>query len=199
MEKNDLYNIEIFNKFKEDLVKYNLFSSIEINADKPIAGNDNYIHTSKSDIIVDINEDMLREISASVKFNTTDWLGLVFNWKHHNIDEKGSNIELISNIDKNNPKAIFNYKVYDILLPKQYVLTQVFGLIENTTTHRANKIGMESMLGQSINRYLYIEIEGNWEKSKTFDKVSNEDQNENKYIDTFGIPMAIKFDNADNF
>ena len=198
-KQNDLYNIETFNKFKEDLVKYDLFSSIEINADKPIADNDNDIHTAKSDIIVDINEAMLREISAGIKFNTTDWFGLVFNWKHHNIDGKGSNIEFISDVNKNTPKVIFNYKVYDILLPKQYLSTQLFGLIENTTSYRANKIGMESILWQSINRYLDIGIGGSWEKSKTLDKLSNNNKKENSYIDTFGIPMEIKFDNTDNF
>lgn len=198
-KKDDLYNIETFNKFKEDLVKYDLFSSIEINADKQIEDNDNNIHTAKSDIIVDINEAMLREVSAGVKFNTTDWFSLVFNWKHHNIDGRGSSIETITNIDKSNPKAIFNYKIYDIVLPRQYLLTQAFGLIENTSSYRANRIGIESMLWQSINRYFDVGIGGNWEKSKTFDKVLNKDKEESDYIDTFGIPIGIKFDNTDNF
>ena len=198
-KKNDLYNIDTFNKFKEDLVKYDLFSTIDVNAKEPLPDNDNNIYTTRSDIIVDLKEAMLREIKFGVKFNTTDLFGLQFDWKHHNIDGKGSNISFISDLDKNTPSITFKHNTYDVILPRQCLSTQVFALKKKTTSYNINKIVVESILWQSITRYLEIGIGASWEKSKTIDKVLYENEEKCKYIDIFGIPMELKFDNTDNF
>ena len=198
-KKNDVYNIDTFNKFKEDLVKYDLFSTIDVNAKEPLPYNDNNIYTTSSDIIVDLKEAMLREIKFGIKFNTTDLFGLQFDWKHHNIDGKGSNISFISNLDKNTPSIILQHNTYDILLPRQCLSTQVFGLIKKFTSYNINKIGVESILWQSITRYLEVGLGASWEKSKTIDKVLTENEEKGEYINIFGIPMELKFDNTDNF
>lgn len=198
-KKEDLYNIDKINDFKENLIKYDLFATIEVNAKEPLPDNDNNIYTTRSDIVIDANEALLREISAGVKFNTEDLLGFVFNWKHHNIDGRGSSISLRSDIDKNNPTVIVQHNIYDLILPKQCLSTKVFGVRKNTTSYTVNQVGAESIIWQSITKHLDIGIGGNWELSKTIDKViKNNTKKEDKYINTFGIPIGLKFDNTDS-
>ena len=196
-KKEDIYNIDTINKFKEDLSKYDLFSTIEVNAKEPLPDNNNDTHTTRSDIIVNIKEAMLREISAGVKFNTTDWFGLDFNWKHHNINGEGANIAFTSNLDKNTPSVIVKHNTYDVLLPRQCLSMQAFGLIDNTTSYNTRKFGIESILWQDITRHLSIGIGGYWERFQTLDKVKN-DKTHGPYVNTFGIPTSLKFDNTDN-
>ncbi|MBQ9441067.1 MAG: BamA/TamA family outer membrane protein [Alphaproteobacteria bacterium] len=196
-KKEDIYNIDTINNFKEDLTKYDLFATIEVTAKEPLPDYDNDVHTTRSDIIVTAKEAMLREISAGVKFNTTNWFGLEFSWKHHNIDGRGSNISLTGDLDKNTPSAIIKHNIYDILFPKQCLSTQLFGLIENTSSYNVRKFGAESIISHRITRHLTIGIGGRWEKSKTLDKVP-EKKKQGAYIDTFGIPIELKFDNTDN-
>ena len=199
-KKEDLYNIDKINDFKEDLVKYDLFATIEVNAKEPLPDNDNNVHTTRSDIIVDANEALLKEISAGIKFNTNDLLGAVFNWKHHNIDGKGSNISFRGDIDQNTPTVTIQHNTYDILLSQQCLSTKLFGVRKKTTSYLVNQIGTESMLWQNITKSLEFGIGGNWELSKTIDKVIQNNNAETiKYIHTFGVPIGIKFDNTDNF
>ncbi len=228
-EKNDIYNIDTFSNFKEDLVKYDLFSTIDINIDdycNNIKHNDsddknnicldnepcdskhylNNIHTNhsdinnsvQSDIIVDIKEAPLREKLAGINFNTTDLFGVVLGWKHHNIDGKASNIALQCSLDKNAPKIEFKHNTYDIFLPRQCLSSQIFGEREKNTSYETKKFGIESILWQTITRYLEIGIGANWELSSTIDKVSDTKNKQSKYIHTVGIPINIKFDNTNN-
>ena len=272
--KNDLYNIDTFNNFKENLVKYDLFSTIDIHVEEPNQTNNNFINSNsekdlidpsvndistekyiknnsvinsnfkenltnssinninaeksiqkknsnidshqdnldvyndkikvnnntnsiKSNVIVDVKEAPLREILAGVSFNTTDFFGLEFGWKHHNIDGKASNIAFKGKLDKKTPNLEIKNNIYDIFLPRQCLTTKSFVGIEKTTSYELTKFGLDSILWQKITKNLEIGLGGSWDKSKTLDKVPEETK-QSDYISTFGIPIGVKFDNTDN-
>lgn len=196
----EYYDPKKINYFQDDLVKYDLFASSNVSLSNPIQDNKNpeYVY---SDIIVDLEEAPLRSVQAGGQLSTSRIFNILAGWKHYNIDGKGSTLEMLGNIAKDEQTIKVEHNYYDLLVRRQKLSTQAKFTREDETSYNLLKYGLNSMLWQSAGRFFEWGIGGLVETSKTIDKVVTDDKLINSnvdYVQTFGIPIGIKFDLTDN-
>ncbi|MDR0744818.1 MAG: BamA/TamA family outer membrane protein, partial [Holosporales bacterium] len=195
-KNGDIYDLEKINQTKDDLMNSGIFSGIEIILTPPT--KDELDKTlSHTTMTINLEEALLRDMAAGVKYGTSERLGALFSWAHYNIDGKGSKLTTILDIAKNNRTVKIKHDLYDLFYKKQQLTSQAFGTKENTTSYEVAKIGTESILWQEFNKGLKAGIGGCFENAKTKDKVEPTDSNA-KFCG-FGIPICTSFDTTDSF
>lgn len=198
-KNGDIYNLKKINQFKDDLVKYELFSSLEITLSDPEDENDS--ECAYSEIILNLEETPLRNIELGAKFSTTQAFNLLAGWKHYNIDGKGSTLEILGNLAKDTQTVKLEHGYYDLFIRNQKLSTQLKFVREDETSYNLLKYCASSLLWQSIGHKLEIGIGGSGEYAKTIDKVVENTKQINKdvkYIHTLGIPIGLRFNFTDN-
>ena len=195
----DIYNSKKINQFKDDLIKYKLFSSLEVTLSK--LKDDNNSEYVYADVILNLEEAPLRSIELGAKFSTTQTFNLLASWKHYNIDGKGSTLEVLGNVSKEEQNVKLEHGYYDLFTKNQRLSTQIKFVREDETSYNLLKYCADTMLWQSIGHRIEIGIGGLGEYAKTIDKVVEDDKEINKntrYIQTFGIPIGLKFNFTDS-
>jgi translocation and assembly module TamA len=159
---------------------------------------------------VSIEEAPLRDVSAGVKYGTTEKAGIALAWTHYNIDGKGSRLGTLLEWSKNTKVGRVKYNNYDLFGKLQDLASQIFYLKENTVTYKVSKVGGESILWKTINRGFKVGAGACLEYSKTKDNIStiideNSENIANPPTSTekirfraVGIPFGIHFDSTDN-
>lgn len=198
-KRGDIYDSKKITQFKDDLVQYELFASLEVKLSEPEC-NSNSAYAC-SDIILNLEEASLRNTELGAKFSTTQAFNLHAGWKHYNIDGKGSTFEICGNIAKDEQTIKLEHGYYDVFFKNQKLATQAGFVREDESSYNVLKYGINSMLWQSIGYRLKFGLGGLGEFSKTIDKVVENENQINKnvnYIQTLGIPLSLKVNFTDN-
>lgn len=194
----DVYNIQKINILKDDLINYGIFSGIDISLSDPTPDSKDP-KISHTVLTVNLEEALLRDVAAGVKYGTSEKAGVLFSWTHYNVDGKGSKFSAILDASKNTKIAKLKYSIYDIFYKKQELANQVFHAKEDVAAYDVTKIGAESILWQTIGarNKLKVGLGACYERSKTKDKIEPEDKRIK--FNAFGIPLGINFDTTDSF
>jgi len=193
-KNGDIFDQQKLDDLKEDLMASGIFSGISINLTPPkFLHND--LKTSHTTIMINIEEGLLRDIAAGVKYGSSEKAGILFSWKHYNIDGKGSGLSVLADIAKVSRNIRTKYEVYDLFYKKQKLTNQVFYLKEDVDPYNATKIGIESILWQRFGKSFNLGAGVCGESSKTKDKIDLE----NTKFKAFGVPIGINFDTTENF
>lgn len=180
-KEGDVYNLDKLNDFKDKLIKYDLFSSIDISL-----GNIQQQHNNcaYADIIINVEEAPVKEHKLSTKLSTSNIYELEYSWQHHNIDGRGSTIELLGVLSKNTKEARALHSYYDLFYKNQELNTQIFCKKENTEAYNTTKFGIGSTLWQTLSTPISIGIGLALDRSKTIDKTLANDDNKTNDITT---------------
>lgn len=193
-KNGDIFDQQKLDDLKEDLMASGIFSGISINLTPPkFLHND--LKTSHTTITIDIEEGLLRDVAAGVKYGSSEKAGILFSWKHYNIDGKGSGLSVLADIAKVSRNIRTKYKVYDLFYKKQKLTNQVFYLKEDVDPYNVTKIGIESILWQRFGKSFNLGAGVCGERSKTKDKIDLE----NTKFKAFGVPIGMNFDTTENF
>lgn len=193
-KNGDIFDQQKLDDLKEDLMASGIFSGISINLTPPkFLHND--LKTSHTTITIDLEEGLLRDVAAGVKYGSSEKAGILFSWKHYNIDGKGSGLSVLADIAKVSRNIRTKYKVYDLFYKKQKLTNQVFYLKEDVDPYNVTKIGIESILWQRFGKSFNLGAGVCGERSKTKDKIDLE----NTKFKAFGVPIGMNFDTTENF
>lgn len=190
----DIYDRRKIDEMKNDLMSSRIFSKISTTLDTPHkdAMDQNVVHTV---LIVDIEEAPPREISAGLKYGTSEKFGILLSWTHYNINGKGASFSASVDASKENRYARIKYDVPDLFHKRQRLSNQVFHTREKEDAYNARKVGAESTLWQTFGTKFHAGLGLCAEKSKTHDKITNEDV----VFSAVGIPIGIRFDTTDEY
>ncbi len=193
-KNGDIFDQQKLDELKESLMSSGIFSGISINLTPPKFLN-NDLKTSHTTINIDIEEGLLRDVAAGVKYGSSEKAGVLFSWKHYNIDGKGSGLTVLADIAKVSRNVRTKYEVYDLFYKKQKLTNQVFYLKEDVDSYDVSKVGIESILWQNFGQKLNLGAGVCGERSKTKDKI---DLDHIKFR-AFGIPIGMNLDTTENF
>lgn len=193
-KNGDVYDFQKIIDTKEDLMSSGIFSGIDIKLSNPVLDekDEKISHTT---LTMDIEEALLRDVSAGVKYGTSEKAGILFSWTHYNIDGKGSKLSLLADIAKESRISKIKYDIYDVFYKKQKLANQIFYLKEDVSAYDVSKIGAESILWQTFGQKFQLGAGLCFEKSKTKDKV---DTTHLKF-NAFGTPIGLNFDTTDEY
>lgn len=189
-----VYDRQKINALKDDLMSSRIFANISAKLSQPTLDpkDPTVVHT---EITLDIEEALLRDISAGLKYGTNEKFGILLSWTHYNIDGKGSSVSTTIDSAKKDRHIALKHETPDIFLAKQKLASQVFYTKEAVTAYDVSKVGAESMLWQTFGQKCKVGIGICVEKSKTADKISDDTTK----FDAWGIPIGLSFDTTDEY
>ncbi|MDR1034386.1 MAG: BamA/TamA family outer membrane protein [Holosporales bacterium] len=207
----EIYDTKKIENTKTDLMDTGIFAVIDVTlTDRiPDPKDPSISHTTA---IVSIEEAPLRDISAGIKYGTTEKFGIALSWTHYNIDGKGARFGTLLDFSKNTKTGRIKYNNYDLFGKMQELASQLFYVKENVPTYNVSKFGGESILWNTINRGFRIGAGACFEYSRTKDNITmaikeqadiisetSAIDNEKTRFSAIGIPIGVNFDSSDNF
>ncbi len=199
-KSGDRYNPKEIDRLKDALIKYELFSSLDVELSEPITDK-NGSDYAMSDIVLNIEEAPLRSVKLGANFSTTNVFNILAGWKHYNIDGKGSTFEVLGNIGRDEQTFKVEHNYYDLFTKNQKLSSQAKFTHEDEISYNVIKYCINGTLWHNLRNQFEFGIGCFGEYSKTVDKVVAGEKLINTnipYITTFGIPLGVKFDNTDN-
>ncbi len=193
-KNGDIFDQQKLDELKESLMSSGIFSGISINLTPPKFLNNDF-KTSHTTINIDIEEGLLRDLAAGVKYGSSEKAGVLFSWKYYNIDGKGSSLMVLADVAKDSKNIRTKYEVYDLFYKKQKLTNQLFYFKEDVDSYDVSKIGLESILWQNFGQSFNLGAGVCGERSKTKDKI---DLDHIKFR-SVGIPVGLNFDTTENF
>ena len=193
-EDGDVYDRQKVDDMKNDLMSSRIFAGISVILSQPHkdAKDKSIVHTT---LTIDIEEALLRDISAGLKYGTTEKFGVLLSWTHYNVNGKGASLSANLDVTKSNRHVILKYDTPDFFYKKQQLSNQVFYKKEKEEAYDVFKSGAESMLWQTFGTKFHAGIGLCVEDSETYDKIQKEDVN----FSAIGIPIGIKFDTTNEY
>jgi translocation and assembly module TamA len=190
----DVYDSRKISSMREDLMSSGIFAGMEVILSTPIPDKEdsNLSHTTMT---INIDEALLRDISAGVKYGSSEKAGALFSWTHYNIDGRGAKLSTILDVAKNTKIVRVKYDTYDLFYKKQNLATQGFYVKEKTSSYEVSKMGAESILWQNFGVKFKAGLGACCEHSKTKDKIDTT----NSKFKAFGVPIGLNFDTTDNY
>lgn len=201
-KSGDFYDISSIEYVKDELQNSGIFSSIEILLGEPITdpNNDNI---GFSDVIINVEEALLRDISAGVKFGSTEKLGFNLAWTHYNIDGHGSKFSAIAETANTRKELGVKYTLHDIFYKHQKLKMKVGYVREKTDTYNTNQIGSKAMLWQAFSPKISAGIGAAFEVTRTTDKINYYNienfQFDRRRYQAFSIPVGVNFDTTKDY
>ncbi len=190
----DFYDLQEITDVKSSLMSSGIFSGIDIKLSDPIPDKKD-AKISHTTITIDIEEALLRDVSAGVKYGTSEKAGILLSWTHYNIDGRGSKLSLLADIAKESRASRIKYDMYDIFYKKQRLTNQVFYLKEDVSAYDVSKVGAESILWQTFGQKFNLGAGICCEKSKTKDKIDTT----HLRFNAIGTPVGLSFDTTDEY
>ena len=190
----DIYDRQKVDDMKNDLMSSRIFSGISATLSNPKRDkkDSNIVHTV---LTINVEEALLREISAGLKYGTSEKFGILLSWTHYNINGQGASLSATIDASKENRHINVKYETPDLFYRKQQLSNQVFHKKEKEDAYDAHKSGAESMLWQTFGKKFQAGIGLCVEESDTYDKITKEAVDFN----TVGTPIGIKFDTTDEY
>jgi translocation and assembly module TamA len=206
----EVYDATKIENTKMDLMDTGIFAVVDVTLtdQTPDPKDPKISHTTA---IVSIEEAPLRDVSAGVKYGTTEKFGIALAWTHYNIDGKGSRFGTLLDVSKNTKVGRVKYNNYDLFGKMQELASQIFYIKENVPTYNVSKFGGESILWKTISRGFRAGAGVCFEYSKTKDNIAAIiDENSENVADpaasdektrfrAIGVPFGIHYDSTDNF
>ena len=193
-KNGDVFDQQKLDNLKKDVMASGIFSGISIKLTPPKFLNNDF-KNSHTIITIDIEEALLRDIAAGVKYGNSEKAGVLFSWKHYNIDGKGASLSLLADVGKVSKNIRAKYEIYDLFYKKQKLNNQVFYLKEDVDSYNVSKVGIESVLWQNFGQSLAFGSGFCKEKSRTRDKIDSE----RIKFNAFGVPIGMNFDTTEDF
>ncbi len=190
----DVYDRQKIDNMKDDLMSSKIFSGISVKLSDPIKDSKDakIVHTT---ITLDIEEALLRDVSAGLKYGSAEKFGILLSWTHYNINGKGSSVSGTIDATKKNKYCRFKYDVPDLFYKKQRLSNQAFYVKEDVSSYELDKIGAETMLWQTFGMKFHTGLGLSYEESETTDKISNKDTE----FRALGIPIGLSFDTTEEY
>jgi translocation and assembly module TamA len=197
-EDGAVYNPRKIEITTERLMESGIFSSIDVELSPPIADqNDPRIcHTNA---LVNIEEAKLRDISAGVKYGSSEKIGVLLAWSHYNIDGRGSKLSTMADIAKKNRTLNVKYDMYDLFYKKQNLANKIFYMRDDVDAYTVSMIGAEVMLWQTFFNNFKAGVGVCHEHARTIDRVATEDDKKKVKFNAIGAPIGVNFDTTDNY
>ena len=190
----DVYDLRKIEMSKNEIMKSGIFAGIDISLSEPVIDPKDH-KISHTTITLNIEEALLRDIAAGIKYGSSEKLGVLFSWTHYNIDGKGSKFSVLADVAKKNRTLKVKYDVYDVFFRRQRLANQAFYSKEDVPSYDVSKVGAESMLWQSLGAKVNVGVGICGENAKTKDKIA---ENTVKFR-AVGIPLGVNFDTTDDF
>lgn len=190
----DIYDREKIENLKNDIMASKIFSGVSVVLGKPIkdAHDTSVVHTT---ITIELEEALLRDVGAGLKYGSSEKFGVLLFWTHYNINGKGSSLSTSIDASKENRYLSLKYDTYDLFYKKQKLSTQAFYVKENESSYKVLKSGAESMLWQTFDTKFHAGLGLCVEESETTDKIEKKDLD----FSAVGIPIGLKFDTTDEY
>lgn len=187
----DLYNSETIENTRDDISISGIFASVEIKLSTPVLDG---VDKNKAHVNIDVivEEAKLHDVSAGLKYGTTDKLGVQFSYTHYNIDGKGARFSSITDLSKAKNSETLQYMIPDVFCKRQELKNQLSVSKENVTAYDVKKICAESILWHEIFRNTKVGVGTCFETSKTKDNVI--ENSEYQKFDAVGIPVGFNID-----
>ncbi|MDR1390769.1 MAG: BamA/TamA family outer membrane protein [Holosporales bacterium] len=190
----DFYDLKKIIEMKDDLMSSGIFSGIDVKLSDPV-WDDKNSKISHTVVTINVTEAPLRDISAGLKYGSSEKVGVLLSWTHYNINGKGSKLSTLLDMTKNLRVARVKYNAYDLFYKKQDLATQIFYTKENVAAYDVSKVGVETILWQTFARKFNLGAGLCCENSKTKDKI---DASRIEF-NAFGVPLGMNFDTTDNY
>ncbi|MBQ8651258.1 MAG: BamA/TamA family outer membrane protein [Alphaproteobacteria bacterium] len=189
-----------YKKYKIDdvsgeLLASGIFSGIEAKLSDPVFVNESQV---KSDLIMNLECALPREIAAGVKYGSSEKLGVLFSWTHYNIDNKGSKLTTLVDFAKDSKNAKIKFDTYDLFLKRQDLATQVSFFKESADSYNVRKVGLDTISWQDVSKHFRFGGGMLYERSKTKDKINNPTNSYQKF-NAFGVPIGLNIDTTKNY
>ena len=190
----DVYDRQKIDDMKNDLMSSRIFSGISVALSQPHkdAKDKSIVHAI---LTIDIEEALLRDISAGLKYGTSEKFGILLSWTHYNVNGKGASLSANMDVSKHNRYISLRYDTPDFFYKKQQLSNKVFYKKEKEEAYDVLKSGAESMLWQTFGTKFHAGIGLCVEDSETYDKIQKEDVN----FSAVGIPIGLKFDTTNEY
>ena len=190
----DIYDHKKLDDMKNEIMSSRIFSGISVELDTPIKDKNDLtiVHTK---VIINLEEALLRDISAGLKYGTSEKFGVLFSWTHYNINGKGSSFSTTIDASKENRFVSVKYDKPDLFYKMQTMSTRAFYSKEKESSYDSEKIVAESILWQKFWSKLQVGVGVCVEDSTTIDKIIQDEVEFN----AIGIPIGIKFDTTDEY
>ncbi|MDR0695763.1 MAG: BamA/TamA family outer membrane protein [Holosporales bacterium] len=211
----DVYSLGKINELKDDLLTSGIFAGIDVSLSPPVPdkSDSNRCHTI---VTINVEEALLRDISAGVKYGSSEKIGVLLSWTHYNVDGRGSKFGALVDVGKKTKLFKLKYDVYDIFRKKQKLANQALYLQEDADSYKLSKIGAESILWQNFSHGFMVGAGLCYEVSNTTDKLvvedmtastttpptttSTEDASSRKTkFRALGLPFGLSFDTTDSY
>lgn len=193
-KNSDIYDKEKIDNLKNDLMSSRIFSGISVKLSEPVKDKNkpDIVHTV---ITIDIEEALLRDVAAGLKYGTSEKFGILLSWTNYNINGKGSSLSTSIDASKENRYLQIKYDVPDLFYKKQKLSTQAIYSKEDEISYKSEKTKAESMLWQTFGMKFHAGIGVCFEESETTDKIEKKDVDFN----AIGIPIGLAFDTTDEY
>ena len=193
-KNGDIYDREKIENMKNEIMESKIFSGVSVVLSEPTKdkNDSSIVHTT---ITIDLEEALLRDVGAGLKYGSSEKFGILLSWTHYNINGKGSSLATSIDASKENRYLRIKYDTYDLFYKRQKLSTQAFYVKEDESSYKVLKSGAESMLWQTFDKKLHAGLGLCIEESETTDKIEKKDLD----FSAVGIPMGLKFDTTDEY
>jgi len=193
-KNGDIYDREKIENMKNDIMTSKIFAGVSVVLSKPIKdkNDSSVVHTT---ITIELEEALLRDVGAGLKYGSSEKLGLLLSWTHYNINGKGASFSTSIDASKENRYLRIKYDTHDLFYKRQTLSTQAFYIKENESSYKVLKSGAESMLWQTFDTKFRTGFGLCIEDSETTDKIEKKDFD----FSAVGIPIGLKFDTTDEY
>ena len=208
----EIYDRQKIDNLKNDLMSSRIFSGVTAKLSDPIKDtkSPHLVHVT---ITLDIEEALLRDIAAGLKYGSSEKFGILLSWTHYNIDGKGSSLSATLDATKKDRNLRFKYDIPDIFYKKQRLSNQVYYKKENVSSYDVTTIGAESMLWQTFGMKFNAGVGVCIEESETTDKTTKTEKsdttsdatkktssnNDESEFNAVGFPIGLSFDTTEEY
>ena len=190
----DIYDIEKIENMKNDIMASKIFSGVSVSLSTPQKDKNDtsVVHTT---ITIDLEEALLRDVAAGLKYGSSEKFGVLLSWTNYNINGKGASLSASIDASKENRYLRIKYDKHDLFYKRQTLSTQAFYVKEDESSYKVLKSGAESMLWQTFDAKFHAGCGLCIEESETTDKIEKKDLD----FSAVGIPIGLKFDTTDEY
>ena len=190
----DIYDREKIENMKNDIMASKIFSGVSVVLSKPKKDekDTSVVHTT---ITINLEEALLRDVAAGLKYGSSEKFGVLLSWTHYNINGKGASLSTSIDATKENRYLRIKYDTHDLFYKRQTLSTQAFYIKEDESSYKVLKSGAESMLWQTFDTKFHAGCGLCIEESETTDKIEKKDLD----FSALGIPIGLKFDTTDEY
>lgn len=182
----DTFDRRKVESLRQELVAMNLFTSVNINSDDPLDGD------QRQPIKISLEESKRRTIGVGATFSTSKGFGGEVFWENRNFRGRGENLLLSLKANEQKQSAQADFTKPRFLRPDQKLLLGVEGLRDDTDAFLEYTGKLEGAVERQINTRWKVRLGGELAYSDI------RDQESNREFFLFGVPALVEFDSSDD-